>query len=276
MQFTATIMRMSFKISASHIRHYVIQLCLFAAIFSITGCATPVHPTPDRRFDFATDTFSYNNELVREYFFDEHGKWESRRREPPPTYTLHCFPVVRAAKQFFIRAEFHPEQPVADEKTYRRLINQIIFSGLSGEKIIVPGYANLREFSRAQEKILKQECGGIWRSYFQRGNWRMVFPFPRRHQEMTSEELIGSIGTNGITVVHLIRFPQLSINHAVALFDFQKTAKEIRFSVYDPNMSEAPTVLTYDRASRTFFLPSNPAFYGGKVNVYEIYHSCLY
>ncbi len=253
----------------------------FAAIFLFAGCATsrPKTATSHRPFDFAKDTLSFSNELSWEYFFDGNGKWNSRSREPPPQYQLHCFVVAHAAKQFFKYAEFHPDEPVADEKTYRRLIHEIVLGGdLRPDtlKIKIPGYASLHEFSQSQEKLLKEESGGAWRSYFQRGHWRMMLPFSRRHQERASEEFVRKLERNEPLVIHVVRFPQLSINHALLLIGFERTEKGVGFFVYDPNSPGKPTVLNYDRETRSFLLPSNPYFYGGKVNVYEVYRSCFY
>lgn len=222
---------------------------------------------------------SFSNQLSWDYFFDATGKWTNRKHEPPPDYSQHCFVVAHAAKQFFKHAEFHPEQPVVDEKTYRHLIHEIVFGGdMRSEnlKITIPGYGNLNEFSRAQEKLLKTECGAAWRSYFQRGHWRIMGGFTRRNQEIASEKFVRKLEENQPLVAHLVRFPQLSINHAVLVVGFKRTEKGIDFSVYDPNTPLPPSVLTYDKASRTFFLPSNAYFYGGKVNVYEVYRSCFY
>ncbi|MEO6036134.1 MAG: hypothetical protein ABIQ35_12835, partial [Verrucomicrobiota bacterium] len=207
------------------------------------------------------------------------GKWTSRRREPQPEYKQHCFVVVHAAKQFFKFAEFDPASQAVDEKSYRDLIHQIVFGSdmrRADVKIKVPGYANLNEFSRAHEDLLKRESGSAWRSYFQRGHWRIMLPFSRRHQEKAGEDFVRKLRENQALVVHLVRFPQLSINHAVMLVGFRETTEAIEFSVYDPNTPDKPSILTYDRASRTFLLPTNAYFYGGKVNVYEIYRSCLY
>ncbi len=258
----------------------VAWLVLGLSVFVMVGCATSQpKKTAARSFDFATDTFSYSNQLSWEYFFDANGKWVNAKRVPPPEYSQHCFVIAHAAKQFFKHAQFDVNAPVADEKTYCRLIHEIVLGGdlrPASKKIIVPGYANLREFSRAQEKVLKQECGGAWRSYFQRGHWRIMLPFSRRNQERTSKKLIRALDEKGAIVVHVVRFPQLTINHALMLAGYRQKEKIIEFLVYDPNAPHEVSLLTYNRASCTFFLPSNAYFYGGKVNVYEIYRACLY
>jgi hypothetical protein len=60
------------------------------------------------------------------------------------------------------------------------------------------------------------------------------------------------------------------------LFDVTETETEIRFAVYDPNQTEKPTSLTYDRARRTFSFPPNDYFIGGRVDVYEVYRGWCY
>src|SRR5207302_7430 len=244
-------------------------LALFLVLL-LSGCATSRPGTAgSRQFAFEQDTFAYPNELVWEYHFDERGKWVHKRREPNPDYTHHCFVVARAAKQFFQNARFDPAQPKADTKTYRRLIRKVVSTSPRNElpdakKVVIPGYANLRELSQAQEKLLKANCGGAWRSYFQRGHWRMIWPFTRHHQQKTAEALAAEIRSNRAPVVHLVRFPSLSINHAVVLFDAAENEKEILFAAYDPNAPGKPATLTYDRSARVFSFPTNFYFPGGR------------
>jgi hypothetical protein len=247
-----------------------------------TGCSTvPPDLGGSRRFHFEEDTFAYANQLVWKYHFDERSKWTSRPREPKPDYTHHCFVVARAAKQFFAHARFDPALPVADGETYRHLIRRVVSqsphrTATESERIVIPGYANLREFSAAQEGLLKGECGGAWQSYFQHGHWRMIWPFTRAHQERTAEGLVADLERNQPPVIHVVRFPSLTINHAVLLFDCSQTPTEIRFAAYDPNSPEQPVTLTYHRDTRTFSLPTNFYFPGGRVDVYQIYRNWCY
>jgi len=244
----------------------------------LCGCATPhFAATPDARgFDFQKDTFAYPNELVWEYHYDAAGKWTTHRREPKPTYTLHCFVVARSARQFFENARFAPELPRATEATYRRLIRRVVSVNPrrplpETRRIVIPGYADLRAFSDAQEKLLKAGCGGAWQSYSQRGNWRMVSPFTRHQQQRMAERLQAHLTPNHPLIVHLVRFPQLTINHAVVIFDVKETDQGLQFVIYDPNQPEKPGTLQYERATRTFLFPANSWFPGGRVDVYEVY-----
>jgi len=251
---------------------------LLALVFC--GCAGATKCSSQRPFVFKQESFAFANELVWEYRFNPAtGQMGHQRRQPPPAYTHRCFVVARSARQFFQNAQFDPTLPEADEATYRRLIRQVISSSPRREpkeKIIIPGYANLHAFSQAHECLLKRECGGAWQSYFQRGHWRMLFPLSQGHQERVARQLTDSLRRNGVAVVHVVRFPSLSINHAVVLFDSKERESEIEFAVYDPNSPEEPTELTYDRVARRFRFPANHYFVGGRVDVYEVYHAWNY
>jgi len=146
----------------------------------------------------------------------------------------------------------------------------------SEERTVIPGYPNLHAFSRDHESLLKEVCGGSWQSYFQRGHWRMIFPFSKRHQTKVTERLMRELDANRPPVVHLVRFPSLKINHAMMIFGYQKEKEVIRFDAYDPNSPDHSEPLTFDRATRVFHLPHTEYFLGGIVDVYPIYDSWVY
>ena len=252
-----------------------LKLTSILLALAFCGCAASTRNTSERPFVFKQDTFAFANELVWEYRLDPaSGQMTHTHREPPPTYSHRCFVMARSAGQFFKQAQFDPTLPPADEATYRRLIRQVMAGSprrQAKERIIIPGYANLHAFSQANEVLLKEECGGAWQSYFQRGHWRMIFPFTRPHQERMSGQLTDSIARNGAVVVHLVRFPRLSINHAVVLFDSKEREREVEFAAYDPNRPEEPAQLIYDRVEQRFLFPANLYFAGGRVDVYEVY-----
>ena len=257
----------------------LLPLLIFALA---TGCATSSDHSFSRPFKFGEDTFSYANELVWEYEFDDAtGATTHRKRVPEPSYTHHCFVVARAAKQFFQNARFDPSAPKADAETYRKLVQRVVSVAPrrvlpEDRKVVVPGYSNLFTFSQDWGHVLKAECGGAWRSYFQKGHWRMMFPLTRAHQDRMSQQLLDALGRNRPAVVHVVRFPKLTINHSLVIFDATERNGVIEFAAYDPNHPEKPSALTFDPGTRRFHLPRNPYFIGGRVDVYEIYHAWNY
>jgi hypothetical protein len=256
-----------------------VSLCLWLLV---AGCAAPPRASVDRApFTFARDTFSYANELVWEYGYNAEGKWRASIREPEPDYTHRCFVVARSALQFYHHAEFAPHLPVSDEAAYRKRIREVVKRSLRraakpGERVIIPGFSNLFEFSQSQTTLLQKHCGGAWQSYFQRGHWRMLFPFPRRQQAATAERIFCWVNEARPVVIHVVRFPKLSINHALVVYGGTRTADGIDFAVYDPNDPERPERLHYVKTTRTFYLPQNDYFRGGRVDVYPVFHNWAY
>ncbi len=243
---------------------------------------TPPAERSPRPFHFQRDTFAFRNELFWEYRFDPvTGKTTTFNNNPRPNYAHRCFIMVRSVRQFHYHARFEPGLPVADEPTYRRLVRQIVSRtprcpSAEVEQVVVPGYDGLRSFSQAHEPVLKAECGGPWASYFLRSHWRMVAPTKRWHQEQMAQQLTQSLPKRQAPVVHLYRFPHVTINHGIVLFRATESEQDVQFDAYDPNIPEHPVKLIYERAGRTFVLPQTHYWAGGKLNVYEIFSGGLY
>jgi len=255
-----------------------------ALAMTLSGCASSRAKTSPftRPFVFGKDTFAYANELYWVYKIDpETGRTTHEWRKPKPTYAQHCFVVARSARQFFQHARFDTNLPAADEKTYRKLIRKVVSIDARHElepeaKIVIPGYADLHAFSVAREKLLKEQCGGAWRSYFQRGNWRMIWHFSRKGQATTARQLVDSIRRNRPPVVHAAHFPKLEINHALLLYEAKETESEIEFTTYDPNFPDKPSSLFFKKEAGRFYYPPQSYFAGGIVDVFEIYYRWNY
>lgn len=254
----------------------VLGLCLALSVWLNAGRLPGAPPDTSRAFAFQRDTFAFANELTWDYHYDNAGKWISQKRYPKPDYTLHCFVVARSCRQFFEHARFDPKQPKVDEDTYRRLIRRVVTISPRkrlppDQRIVIPGYADLRSFSAAHEKLLKAQCGGAWQSYLQRGNWRMIFPLSHAEQARMARQIVRHLRPDHPVIVHLVRFPQLTINHAVVVYAAHQSPGEIQFTAYDPNRPSGPIALEFDCASRTFSLPANNYFPGGQLKAYEVY-----
>jgi hypothetical protein len=234
-----------------------------------------------RQFEFARDTFAFENETYWEYHFDKAaGKTSFSRREPKPTYAHRCFVLTRATRQFLYHVRFDPGQKAPDDAECRRLIRQVVTRNPRQpcppeKQIVIPGYANLREFSAARAPLLKAGCGGAWRSYVLRSHWRMVFPISRAHQARTAASLHSALQNHVPPIIHLVKFPALTINHSMILFAAAKSGRGLDFQACDPNNSAQPATLSFDHKTRTFSLPPNHYWAGGELDIIEIYRTWL-
>jgi hypothetical protein len=232
---------------------------------------------PARSFRFERDTFAFAHELVWNYHFDPAtGAMTTYKADPPPTYYHRCFVMVRATRLFFDYALFTPELPQADAETYRKLVREIISRNprrtcADSERLVFPGYNGLRSFSQAHELLLKAECGAPWQSYFLRSHWRMIFRVSGRFQEKMAEKLKLSMQKRGVSLVHLFRFPRITINHGIVLYDFTESEQQIEFEAYDPNIPAHPVKLVYERNRGAFTFAPSIYWGGGVLSVMEIF-----
>jgi len=104
----------------------------------------------------------------------------------------------------------------------------------------------------------------------------MILPVWRQHQQHMADQLVRALASQPAPIVHLFRFPQLTINHAIVLFGCAETPGSVQFRAYDPNIPSQPTELTYQRSDRTFYFPRNHYWAGGKLDVVEVYRGWFY
>ena len=255
-----------------------VHALLFALVLGC-GVRRPEPAIGRAPFRFPDDAFAFANETVWEYDIDpatSRVRW--RERDPAPAFSLRCGTIARAARQFYAGARFDSSAPVVDEATYRRLVRDVLRTDPRGpgeRRVVIPGYPDLRSFSAAHEALTKAALAGPWQTYLQRGNWRMIFPFTGRHQRRLAATLLASLARGWPPIVHVLRYPRLTINHLVVVVAAEETPAEIRFRTYDPNDAAETVTLTYDRATRAFSFGRTPYFPGGPVKAYEVYDGLL-
>ena len=86
-----------------------------------------------------------------------------------------------------------------------------------------------------------------------------------------ADKLELSLQQRGVSLVHLFRFPRITINHGIVLYGFTELAQKIEFEAYDPNIPAHPVKLIYDRQRRAFTFAPNCYWGGGVLNVMEIF-----
>ena len=169
----------------------------------------------------------------------------------------------------------HPSSGNSSDYTWMKAdpsfegLQQIVFE--PAERVVIPGFDCLRTFSQAHEAVLKAECGAAWESYFLRSHWRMIFRVYGRFQQKMAEKLKRSLARRGVSLVHLFRFPRITINHGIVLYRFIETEQEIEFTAYDPNIPEHPVKLIYEKKRRVFTFAPNIYWGGGVLSVMEIF-----
>ena len=257
------------------------RLLAVIPVVLLAGCAARPVPAPGRApFAFPDDAFAFANITVWEYDVDPvSGGITWRPREPPPDFSLRCGTMARLARQFWANARFDPAAPPVDEAAYERLLMQLIDSDARRAvtpPVVIPGYRSLHEFSATHRELLVRVMAGPWQSYLQRGNWRMIFPFPPGQQRDQAARLLDALAQGWPPVVHVLRYPRTTINHLVLVYAAEETPSEIRFHVYDPNDAEKTVMLTWDRAAELFNYSTTPYFPGGPVRAYEVYDGWLY
>ena len=244
----------------------------FAA--ALLACARAGVAAPE--FDVRRDTLGWANETKFAYDIDAAGHLHISQRAVPAVYSNRCFVMSRTALQFRKFARFAPEQPRVSREEYTRLVRAIaripVWSDGPHERIVVPGFRDLRSFSKTHTAMLQANLGGSLTSFLRLGNFRMAMGHPRLGQKWAADWLLKSIREDKLRAVFLTRFP--SMNHCVIAYRaFPRANGDVRFIVYDPNYEAQSARLDYIAARRSFDFERRWYFPGGQVNVMRVYIS---
>jgi hypothetical protein len=233
------------------------------------------------QFRFDRDTFAFQNATVLKYK-GGHPYWQVKasRENPANQYTRRCFVMTRTAMQFRKFARFDPSGAPLDDLELAAHIRAVVRrapwheSLPENQRIVFPGYANLRQMSEARAEVFKQNIGSGFLTYFRPSNARMLFEHSRNYQQTTHANLDAALSHDDLFVAFLSTYPKLSINHAVLVYAQKKAlAKDglEHYLVYDPNHAEAPRELTWSPGERAFAYQKDIDFIGGFVRVYQAY-----
>jgi hypothetical protein len=236
-------------------------------------------------FHFDRDTFAFANATVFKYYkgiaFLRAG---STTNDPANSYNRRCFVLARAAMQFRKFARFEPRGTPLDDRTLAARVRAVTRRApwrpalTNEERIVFPGYANLREMSKARAPVLKENIGLGWPTYFRLGNFRMFYARKAKYQEHTHAALETALARGDFFVAYLSTYPSLAINHAVLIYA-RKTPRSSgdpeRYFVYDPNHADSPRELTWSANKRSFAYQKDVDFVGGPVRVYQVYGKWL-
>lgn len=261
------------------------RLAFFFSLAALSIWSAPCAAAPaaaPRAFDLRRDVFSFANETVWAY---RDGRLVGRTDRPDTPegrrYTRRCFVLARAAVQFHKFARFDPAAPRESEAALAAKIRAVCAREVwaapqpRNERIVIPGYRDLRDFSARQPELLQAHVGLGWPTYFRPGNFGIVFPPGRAAQERAAAEARKLLARGEPVIFWLVNFPAMDINHAVVAASVREQGGKTVFRVYDPNLPGQPVDLTYHPKERSFHFPATFYFRGGRVDARVVYRSAV-
>ena len=199
-------------------------------------------------------------------------------------YTRRCFVLCRTTMQFKKFARFDPHAPPLDDRDLAKRIRQVTRRAAwrdtfpYNQRVVFPGYHNLREMSQANTRLIQRNIGLGWVAYLRPGNARMFYLHDKSYQAKTHEELEQTLLHGEFFIAYLSDFPILHINHSVLVYkhDRPRSADGTdHYLVHDPNHPDAPRHLEWLPQKREFSYEKDKEFAGGFTRVFQVYGKFL-
>jgi hypothetical protein len=248
---------------------------LLAVAAAGAGCATAPARVPAAgaagppRFVFGEDTFAFRNDI------------RSRNPDRPDLYANYCFVLARGVRQFHAFARFDPALPRLDRAGSLERVRQVVARAPwepalpPDDRIVIPGYRNLYEFSRAEEALVKEALGGRFWTLVHWTNWRVVFPVSGGHQEQVAGEIAAELDAGRLVQLLVTNWPIPELNHTVVAYAYRATGTAVDFTVYDPNDPSTPGTLSFERAAHRFWASQLYDTRPGRIRAFRMYYSAL-
>ncbi len=258
---------------------------LFAFLF-VASCAAnlsayePPATAAPHPFTYPDDTFDFKNETIWNYVGGSVQAETSSTR--PREYTGRCFVLSRASMQFWKFARFAPDaKPLSPDELAGR-IRQVCARSVwlpalaPHDRIVIPGYRNLREASARLRGVFEANLGLSWPFYFRPGNFVITCWVTRALEDRVNGEIYHDLQLNTPTIIWAYRFPSLKLNHVIVVYACTRDPRGgYHYLVYDTNYRDAPKHLDYDPATRTFTYEPVYYFKGGPVTVRALYRGLV-
>lgn len=219
-------------------------------------------------FSFATDTFAFPNQIAAHHPGED------------GIYAHYCFVLAKGVRQFFEFARFEPDAPRLDAEEYEERVRRLASLPPWGatlppeERVVIPGYANLREFSEHEERAVKEGLGPSFWTLVHWTNWRVTFPVTRGQQQDVAEEVVEDLRSGRLSQLLVTDFPRSELNHTVVAYDYRETETGVELTFWDPNDPSKPGTLRFDRTQRRFYADQLYATEPGRpIRVFRVYYS---
>jgi hypothetical protein len=255
----------------------VVRLAVLVLALLAAACApVPVPPAavsvPDAAsvstFSFADDTFAFRNEIG------------ARNPGVRGLYAHHCFVMARGLRQFHQFARFDPAAPRVDAAQYERLVREVGARppwkpALPPEqRVVIPGYRNLREFSLAQEAAVKAGLGGPFWTWVHWTNWRVTYErLPEGHQAAVLQQIRDELAAGHLVQLLVTNWPKPELNHTVVAYAYRARPEGLELSVWDPNDAAEPGTVTFETSAQRFWATHVYDTEPGTIRVFRMYYS---
>lgn len=219
-------------------------------------------------FSFEADTFAFPNQI--------------RARNPgvPGLYANYCFVLARGVRQFHQFARFDPAAPRLSSAEYERLVRAVVSrapwrSPLPPEdRVVIPGYPNLRAFSAAEEAAVKSGLGGRFWTWVHWTNWRVTFEaLPPGHQGEVLHQVRDELAAGRLVQLLVTNWPKPELNHTVIAFGYHRQAAGIDLEIWDPNDPSSPGTVSFDGTQQRFWATRVYDTQPGTIRVFRMYYS---
>ncbi len=248
---------------------FIVLLVIGCSTAAISPVTPPMPAKADTGFVFGVDTFAFRNDI--------------RARTPgkPDLYANYCFVMARAVRQFHSFARFDPVRPRLDRAANLERVRQVVAKTVwrpafpPDDRVVIPGYRNLYEFSQANEALVKEGLGGRLLTWVHWTNWRIGLPVGGDHQEGIARRIATELAAGRLVQLLVTNWPIPELNHTVVAYAYDVTPQGIDFHVYDPNDPEQPSLMTFLRAERQFWATRIFYLRPGKIRAFLMYHRPL-
>ena len=215
----------------------------------LSGCSL-VRPTAGlgtgpRAFDFAHDTLA---EPISDNSSPDN-------REPLAEPARRGWADAWVTRQFFLHARFEPAAQPPTSAQRIALVREVLGRNPreacpETRRVVVPGYANLREFSRLHGYLLRTEswlgCAGASRAPL------ITRAFETTDSTAVIARLRTQVAANQPGLVQLYRRHQLRYQRALLIFAVREGEGGLRFLAYDPAASRQQVEVSFNAATGKF------------------------
>ncbi len=232
------------------------------------GLTAPAGPPPTLPgFVFQRDTFAFPNQI------------RARHPDTDDLYANYCFVLARGLRQFFQFARFDSRAPRLSPAEYVERVRAVVARSPwqealpPGARIVIPGYASLREFSRAEEAAVKAGLNARFWTLVHWTNWRVVFPVTAGHQARVAQAVVDQLQQGRLVQLLVTNWPKSELNHTVVAYGYRPGERGLELVVWDPNDLQAPGIVTFDRTRRHFVASRLYDTEPGPIRLFRMYHS---